>query len=171
MIAQRSTGHDDEPDGRNESPEERADRNWNEVLQELRVLQTGSQVLTGFLLALAFQPAFDDLAATQRWFYLGLISLSALSSILALSPVALHRLVFRRHAKAAVVEYGHIALTAALVAVSLLVVGVVVFVFHVVLDEQAAWMAGIVLGCVVLALWLLVPAAIAITRRQHGKGD
>ena len=45
---------DDRRDGRDETPYERADRNWNEMLQELRVLQTGAQILAGFLLALAF---------------------------------------------------------------------------------------------------------------------
>ena len=57
--------------GATRSPAERADRNWSEVLQELRVMQTGTQILTGFLLALAFQPAFADLDDGQRTFYLG----------------------------------------------------------------------------------------------------
>ena len=51
---------DDRHDGRDETPTQRADRNWGEVLQELRVLQTGTQILTGFLLALAFQQTFAD---------------------------------------------------------------------------------------------------------------
>ena len=62
MAATRDTRPgDDLDDGRDETPSERYDRNWIEVLQELRVLQTGTQILTGFLLALAFQPAFADL--------------------------------------------------------------------------------------------------------------
>ena len=87
---------DDRVDGRDETPEERADRNWSEVLQEVRVLQTGTQILTGFLLALAFQPAFVDLTSSQQAFYLGLVVLSALSSIIALAPVALHRALFQQ---------------------------------------------------------------------------
>src|SRR3954452_17830000 len=90
---------DDRVDGRDETPSERADRNWNEVLQELRVMQTGTQILTGFLLALAFQPAFADLTGSQRAIYLTLVVLSALSSIVALAPVALHRVLFQRKAK------------------------------------------------------------------------
>jgi hypothetical protein len=108
---------DDLRDGRNESAAERADRNWNEVLQELRVMQTGTQILTGFLLALAFQPAFSDLSDEQRTFYLVLVVLSALSSIIALAPVALHRWLFQQQAKRKVVAYGHAALIAALVTV------------------------------------------------------
>ena len=94
-------GADAGPDGRSETPSERADRNWDDVLQELRVLQTGTQILTGFLLAVAFQPAFGDLTDPQRAFYLGLLVLAALSAIIALAPVAMHRSLFRRLCRAA----------------------------------------------------------------------
>jgi hypothetical protein len=147
-------------DGRDETPAERADRNWNEVLQELRVLQTGTQILTGFLLALAFQPAFADLDGGQRTLYLCLIVLSALSAIIALAPVALHRFLFRQHAKPVVVGYGHVALLTALATVSLLLVGVVVFVFDFVVDVTAAWLAGGGLGILILSLWIVVPLSV-----------
>src|SRR6187455_1225977 len=142
MASARDTDpQDDLSDGRDESASERADRNWNEVLQELRVMQTGTQILTGFLLALAFQPAFADLSDGQRTFYLTLVVLSALSSIVALAPVALHRFLFQQHAKPMVVAYGHAALITALLTVSLLLVGVVSFVFDVVVGTSAAWIA------------------------------
>lgn len=159
---------DDRADGRDETPEERADRNWNEVLQELRVLQTGTQILTGFLLALAFQPAFADLSDAQRAVYLGLVVLSAISSIVALAPVALHRVLFQQRAKPAVVRYGHGALITALLTVSVLVVGVVAFVFDVVLDGAAAWWALILLTLLILMLWLVVPAIMRVRLRANG---
>src|SRR6478735_11248161 len=159
---------DDRVDGRDETPNERADRNWNEVLQELRVMQTGTQILTGFLLALAFQPGFADLTEGQRIFYLVLVVLSALSSIVALAPVALHRLLFRRRAKQVVVEYGHAALITALITVSLLLVGVVAFVFDVVVGDVAAWVAFVALAVVILVLWVVAPAVI---RSRHSAGD
>lgn len=147
-------------DGRDESPNERADRQWNEVLQELRVMQTGTQILTGFLLALAFQPAFAELGPGQRIFYLVLVVLAVLSAIIALAPVALHRILFRRREKQVVVAYGHAALVTALVTVALLLVGVVAFVFDVVLGDAASWTAAVVLGLVVAILWVVVPAAL-----------
>ena len=55
----------DADDGRDESPNERLDRNWNEMLQELRVTQTGTQILTGFLLAIAFQPISTSSSPTS----------------------------------------------------------------------------------------------------------
>jgi hypothetical protein len=158
---------DDLHDGRDETAAERADRNWNEVLQELRVLQTGTQILTGFLLALAFQPSFDDLDGGQRVFYLTLIVLSALSAIVALAPVALHRAVFRKRVKPSVVAYGHGSLLAALLLVSFLLVGVVAFVFEVVVDPAAATTAAIALGALILVLWVVVPLVVR-QRRQGG---
>ena len=61
-------GLDDRSDGRDETPNERADRNWNELLQELRVMQTGTQILTGFLLAVAFQPRFTDMDRVRAFY-------------------------------------------------------------------------------------------------------
>ncbi|MBN9213227.1 MAG: sodium:proton antiporter [Microbacterium sp. SCN 70-200] len=144
-------------DGRNETPTERADRNWTDVLQELRVLQTGTQILTGFLLAIAFQPAFAALSENQRLFYLILVVLSALSAIVALSPVALHRALFARREKQTVVAFGHAALVTVLATIAALLVGVVAFVFDVVVGETASWVVGIAASIVVIVLWIIVP--------------
>ena len=76
---------------------------------------------------------------------------------MALAPVSLHRALFQRRAKASVVAYGHAALIASLATVSLLLVGVVAFVFDVVIGDAAAWVAGIVLGVVILVLWVITP--------------
>ncbi len=172
MLAERDPDvRDDHDDGRNESPAERADRNWNEVLQELRVLQTGTQILTGFLLALAFQPAFDDLNDGQRAAYLGLVVLSAVSSIVALTPVAMHRVLFQQRAKREVVRYGHVALVTALLTVSLLVVGVVGFVFDVVLGGAAVWWVLAALAVMIIALWVVLPVSVRMKKRtDRGPG-
>lgn len=164
-----TSSRDDMDDGRDETRTERADRNWNEVLQELRVLQTGTQILTGFLLALAFQPAFADLTEGQRVLYLSLVVLSALSAIVALAPVALHRALFRMRAKPDVVNFGHAALVTALVTVAFLVIGVVAFVFDVVVSGSAAWAAVIALAAVVLGMWIVAPAVIRAHNASAGK--
>jgi len=160
---------DDRVDGRDESPAERADRNWSEVLQELRVLQTGTQILTGFLLALAFQPAFSQLTDPQRSAYLALVVLAAVSSIVALAPVALHRAVFQHGVKPAVVRYGHLALVTALITVAVLIVGVVAFVFDVVVGGSTFWWAIVVLSAIIIALWLVVPGIIRVRAREIGE--
>lgn len=144
-------------EGRHETLEERADRNWTDVLQELRVLQTGTQILTGFLLAIAFQPAFAALTHGQRVFYLVLVVLSALSAIVALAPVALHRALFARREKGTVVAFGHTALVTALATIAVLLVGVIAFVFDVVLGDTASWTIGAAAGLLVVVLWIVVP--------------
>lgn len=157
-ASERAVGAvDDLVDGRDETPNERADRNWTEVLQELRVMQTGTQILAGFLLALAFQPAFADLSTGQRVFYLVLLVLATLSAIVALAPVALHRALFGRREKRTVVLYGHAALVVALATVAALLVGVVAFVFDVVIGGAAAVIVAVVAIVLVAVLWLVIP--------------
>ena len=151
---------------RDETTAERADRNWLELLQELRVIQTGTQILTGFLLAVAFQPAFADLTSGQRTFYLCLIVLSALSSIVALAPAALHRVLFRQGAKPELVSLGHVCLIVSLTTVSLLVVSVVAFVFEVVLGEASLLWVIAPLVAVLLGLWVLLPVMMRIRMRR-----
>ena len=65
-------------DGRNETAIEKLDRNWMELLQELRVLQTGVQILAGFLLTLPFQSRFESLDDFQTNLYLANVALAAL---------------------------------------------------------------------------------------------
>ena len=109
--------------GRDETPEERADRNWAEILQELRAVQTGTQILTGFLLAIAFQPVFAELAMPERLGYLSLVVGAGVATLLAMAPVIMHRLLFRRRQKERLVRAGSRILIALLAVVSLLVSG------------------------------------------------
>ena len=164
-----SSDIDDLADGRPETPAQRADRNWSEILQELRVLQTGTQILTGFLLALAFQASFSELETAQRVLYLVLICLAALSAVVALAPVALHRAVFHLQVKPTLVRAAHDALRAALALVSLLLVGVVAFVFDVVVGFWAAAASGVVLGVVILVLWMVVPMVVRHRGRESAQ--
>ena len=147
----------DQTDGRNESANERADRNWEDILQELRVTQTGTQILTGFLLALAFQQRFTELTAGQLDLYLVLVALAGLSTALGLAPVILHRLFFRQRAKAHVVTVGNRLLLAEIVVVGLLTIGVTSFVFDFVVGDAAGITAGVVAAVVVVTLWLVLP--------------
>ena len=55
---------------RDETEAQRLDRNWSSLLQELRVAQTGVQLLTGFLLTLPFQQRFTQLDGVMRTVYL-----------------------------------------------------------------------------------------------------
>jgi Family of unknown function (DUF6328) len=150
-------------DGRNESEAERLDRNWSELLQELRVLQTGAQILTGFLLTVAFQSRFEDLNDFQVDVYLVLVVLASVTTALVLAPVSLHRRLFRKRAKAEIVRVAHGFLQAALVGIALTLSGVSLLIFDVVWTRTAGVVAAIATLAVILLAWLVIPA---VARRR-----
>jgi hypothetical protein len=148
--------------GRNETPNERSDRNWADILQELRVALTGTQLIGGFLLAVAFQPRFEDLDDYQLVFYLILVALAGLATVIGLAPVTLHRTLFRRQVKERVVRTGNRLLIAHLVVVALLVVGVTGLVFDIALDRTAGLIALGIGAVVVAGLWFVLPRMQAV---------
>lgn len=147
--------------GRNETPEERSDRNWNELLQELRVMQTGTQILTGFLLTLPFQSRFTELDDFQVGTYLVLVILAVVTTIVVVAPVSLHRLLFRRHLKSETVTIGDRILKLALGFLGLVVTGVVLLVFDVVTTRGVALAVAAAVAIAVLVAWLAAPMRLA----------
>jgi hypothetical protein len=152
---------DDLPgDGRDETENERLDRNWSEILQELRVIQTGTQILTGFLLAIAFQQRFEDLDLFQTDVYLVLISGSVLATLLGLAPVSLHRELFRRRAKRTLVRAADVLLRLTLMAVALVLVGTVLLIFDVVTTRPLAITMASITAVLIVGIWLALPRRI-----------
>jgi hypothetical protein len=151
---------------RQETETDRLERNWSELLQELRVTQTGTQILTGFLLTLAFQPRFADLDQFQVDVYLVLVVLAALTTALALAPVSLHRYLFREGAKAEIVRITNLILKATLVGVALVLTGTVMLIFGVVVGVAAGYIAGGATLVVTLAIWILLPVLLRPGRRS-----
>lgn len=149
-------------DGRDETETERLDRNWNEILQELRVIQTGTQILTGFLLAIAFQQRFTDLDAFQIDVYLVLVTASVVATLLGLAPVSLHRELFRRRAKKTLVHAANILLRLTLATVAVVLVGTVLLVFDVVTTRPLAIVMATVIATVIVGVWLALPWRIRV---------
>ncbi len=87
-----------------ESGAQRADRNFAELLQELRITLTGSQILFAFLLVVPFSSGFHGVTGFQRALYVAVLLTSALSAGLLVAPAAIHRMIFRQHLKAALVR-------------------------------------------------------------------
>ncbi len=160
-TADDASARDVPGDDRNETYTERMDRNWNELLQELRVTQTGAQILTGFLLTVPFQSRFGDLDDYQRGTYLVLVVMAALATILFVAPVSLHRLLFRRRLKPQLVDAGHWFARAGLVALALTLAGVTMLLFDVVLSRTAGHVVGGALLVVIAVAWLVLPQVIA----------
>lgn len=156
----------DPADGRDETQGERLDRNWTEILQELRVTQTGTQILTGFLLTLAFQPRFSELDGYQVAVYLALVVLAIVATLAALAPVSLHRSLFRRKAKEQIVRIADAVLRVTLLAVGLLLSGTALLIFDVAAGRTAGLIAGGAALVVAILVWLALPA-IARGRRER----
>src|ERR1700761_8325868 len=113
-------GTGDPPDySRQESRAHQLDRNWAELLQELRVIGTGVQILFAFLLSIAFQSRFSATTMFQRGIYLATLLLSGLAAALMIAPVAVHRFTFRDRVKDEVVAVTNACAIAGLVVLSL----------------------------------------------------
>lgn len=161
-----SADGDEPPLDSTETEAERVERNWNEILQELRVIQTGTQILTGFLLALAFQPRFAELGPVEVTTYLVLVAVAGAATVLALAPVSLHRALFRKRAKPEIVRLAHRLLMLTLAAVALTLAGTTVLIFDVVLGPTVGLIAGAVALVVIAAAWVLMPVIVRRNRRE-----
>lgn len=144
-------------DGRDESRNEQLDRNWGELLQELRITQTGLQLLSGFLLTLPFTQVFAGLDDAQQSLYLALVAVAGIALGLNMTPIMLHRRVFGDHVKDRVVEVGHVMSQVVIGAVALLVTGTATLIFSVVVSWTAGLVAGAVLLSVLVALLVVLP--------------
>jgi hypothetical protein len=153
--------------GRHETPSERWDRNWVDIQQELRIVQTGTQILAGFLLTLPFQQRFTTLSDRQETIYLVLVVLAVVVTVVALSAVATHRLVFRQRQKHDLVRVGNVILLTTLIASALLFSGTVLFVFDVVIGDVGGLVGGAVVFVGTALLWVSIPLALRRTSRDR----
>jgi Family of unknown function (DUF6328) len=140
-------------------------RNWDELMQELRATQTGVQILTGFLLTVPFSSRFDALTSGQRWLYMAVLAGAVTATCLILAPVAFHRLLFRQGRRLLLVETANRFALAGLGALLLTVSGMVFLVADVVLGGDGAWVAAGMAMVLFLALWVIAPFGLARSGR------
>ncbi|QIS14426.1 DUF6328 family protein [Nocardia arthritidis] len=144
-------------DERHETDTERLDRNWGSLIQELRVVETGVQFLTGFLLVLPFQTGFAVLSHPLRLVYLVTVGASIGATVFIVAPVSWHRILFRRHRLGHVVSTAHRCAMTGLGLLGVAMTGVILLVFHTVLGPVAAVVAGAVAAVLFAAVWLIMP--------------
>ena len=144
-------------DDHEESEKERTTRRWNEMLQELRVAQTGVQVLTGFLLTVPFSQRFSDLDPTTEDAYLVTVCSAVLAAGLLIAPVAFHRVLFGRNEKEWLVDAANTSARAGLAMLAVTMCGVMFVVFDMVVGRSAAVISSGLTAGLLLALWLVVP--------------
>ncbi|WP_147793999.1 DUF6328 family protein [Cellulomonas sp. Y8] len=157
----------DPRDGRSETATERMDRNWNELLQELRVAQTGVQILTGFLLTVPFQQRFLDLDDYQKTVYLVLVVLALTATAFIVAPVSLHRILFRRHLKRELVDSADRMAQTGLAALALVLGGSALLLFDVVVGRTAGIVAGAVTLTGLAVVWVALPWRLSHRARRE----
>jgi hypothetical protein len=142
-----------------EDEHERLNRNFNELLQELRVTQTGVQILTGFLLTLPFTDRFNSLDTLQKTVYLGVLVGSVIATGLIIAPVAFHRMLFRQGRRPWLVRNANRAARGGLLALAVTTSGMVWLVFDLVTNRLAATVALALAAAFFAGLWAGVPLA------------
>ncbi|MCQ8186762.1 DUF6328 family protein [Streptomyces rugosispiralis] len=152
----------DRPPGkaRHETPLERADRNFAELLQELRVTQTGVQILFAFLLTLAFAPRFSTLDTVQRVTYVTTLLLAMVAAAIFTAPAALHRALFQQHAKPVIVRVSSRLAKIGMWVLMLAFTGSVLLVVDVSLGRMAGVAAGAGTLLVCVGLWRILPLVV-----------
>ncbi|MEU8514971.1 DUF6328 family protein [Kitasatospora sp. NPDC048722] len=143
-----------------ESPAARADRRLIELLQELRVLQTGVQIVFAFLLGVAFTPRFAELSDLQQDVYVTTLLLAVLASAVFATPVALHRGLFRHPGKARIVRVSVRIAQLGLVLLASALSGAVLLVLDVILGTPLALVISGVVALVFAGLWFVLPWAV-----------
>ena len=142
------------------------DRNWAELLQELRVAQTGVQILTGFMLTLPFTERFHALPESRHNAYAAILTGAVVSTLLLMTPVALHRALFHRGQRPWLVEAADRLARWGLATMALSIVGVVWFILDIVTTHWAAVAVAGTIAAYIIGMWVLVPAHER--RRQPG---
>ncbi|MFC5667171.1 DUF6328 family protein [Kitasatospora misakiensis] len=151
--------------GRDETPEERADRLWSEMLQEVRVCQTGAQILFGFLLSVVFTPRYADLPAFDQHLYVSAVFVGALATGTLIAPVAFHRFLAGHGMKPELIRVAGRLISVGLVLLAVTITAALLLLLRTATDRSpVAW---ILTGAALLwfcAGWLALPRYVV----RHG---
>lgn len=163
-----SENQSDRPSGRDESEEERLDRNLSELLQELRVALPGVQVLFAFLLAVPFQQNFTEISGFEKRVYFATLLLTALSAALLIAPSAYHRLTFRYQQKHRLVFVSNRLAIAGLAALALAMSCAVMLITDVLFDTATTIVTVAFVFATFVVLWALLPLGRRLRYRDEG---
>ncbi len=155
--------------GREETEEERLDRNLNEMLQELRVAIPGVQVLFAFLLAVPFQQGFEKVTNFQRDVYFATLICTAISAVLLMAPTAYHRLTFRYQQKRRLVFYSNRFAIAGLVFLALAILGALTFVTDYLFSTAATMVVGGLAVAAIAFFWFALPLQRRFSLKAQGR--
>jgi Kef-type K+ transport system membrane component KefB len=135
----------------------RLDRELNELLQELRVVQGGILLLVGFLLVIAFSSGFERTTPFDRIVYFLTLLVTGLSALVVVAPVVHHRMAFRKHDKERVIVRGNIQILIAIFLVALSILGIAVLISDFMYGIRVALAVAVAYTVITVTLWWLMP--------------
>jgi Family of unknown function (DUF6328) len=156
---------------RRETEFERLDRNFDDLLQELRVSQAGVQILFAFLLSLAFSQRFTEITQFQRNVYVGTLLCTTAATALIIGPVSYHRIVFGRKLKRHLVVAANRMAIAGLAFLVLALVGSVLLIVDVVFGNVVAGWVAAVTAAWFIVLWYVIPLRTLLKARSASTGQ
>jgi hypothetical protein len=130
-----------------------------ELLQEVRVAQTGTQILFAFLLGVPFTQRFADVTSFQRSVYFGTLLAAAVASAFLIAPSAYHRILFRQKEKQFVIEASNVLIIVGLAFVALAMSGVILLITDLLYSETTTAIVTAAIVLVFVVLWYVVPIA------------
>jgi hypothetical protein len=169
MATERRQDTSEQAQRRDESEEERLDRNLGELLQELRVAIPGVQFLFAFLLVVPFQQGWTGVTEFEKNVYYVALLATAAAAVCLLGPPARHRLRFREFDKKWIVETSHKYAIAGLAFLAVAITSAILFVSHVVFTDPATSIIATVLIAAMIA-WVWFGAAL-LRELQDQAGD
>ncbi len=140
-----------------EDPHERTARELIELLQELRIVIPGVQVLFAFLLTVPFNQRFTELSTVQRDVFFATLLCTAAATALLIAPSAHHRLLFRKGVREQRLMMGNILAILGLAFLVPAMVGVVYVITDLIFGLTTALVVTIVMALSFLLLWFVLP--------------
>jgi len=137
--------------------ERRLDRNFSELLQEIRVGQAGVQILFGFLLSIAFTERYVHVGTTVRVIHLTTVMFAAAAVALLTAPAAWHRMLFRQQRRPILVAASDQMASWGLACLAVAMTGTIVVLAAAVANMVVALVLGGVAAVGFAVLWLALP--------------
>lgn len=148
----------------------RLDRELNELLQELRVVQGGILLMIGFLLVIAFSAAFQEVTTFQKVAYYLTVLVTGISAIVVVAPVVHHRLAFRKHDKERIVVRGNHQVLASVGMVALSILGILTLLTDFLFGLMLTIVIDVLYVGLVSIFWVVLPiTSIRRAAREHAE--
>ncbi|MDQ5817940.1 MAG: DUF6328 family protein [Actinomycetota bacterium] len=137
--------------------QERSAREVVELLQELRVVLPGVQVLFAFLLTVPFTQRFAQLTTLQQNVFFATLLCTAAATALLIAPSAHHRLLWRRGAREERLQVGNVLTILGLLFLVPAMVGVIFVITDLMFGSPTAVGVTVAMAASFVLLWFLLP--------------